>query len=75
VSRGHTVAGDFANLMMEDVSMMEDEDGESIEGWCLVKLRSFGAEEVAMVALLWGFEEGSIKGSSKSRHPLQASPF
>jgi hypothetical protein len=37
--------------MIVDILMMIDGDEGSIEGWCLMKLRSFGAEEVAMIAL------------------------
>jgi hypothetical protein len=69
VSRGCTVAEDFASLMMADILMMVDGDEQIIEGWCLMKLRSFGAEEMAMVALLSDFEEGS----SKSHFPIQSS--
>lgn len=55
MSRGCTVAVDFASLMMADVLMVVvtiDREEKSIEGWCPIKLRAFEVEEVAMVALL-----------------------
>jgi hypothetical protein len=57
--------------MMADILMimmrMKDGREQSIEGWCLMKLRSSGTEEVTMVALLSDFEERS----SKSHFPIQ----
>lgn len=58
MSRGCTVAVNFASLIMADVLMMVlmmDNDGRGWEksgGWCLMKLRASDIEEVAMHALL-----------------------
>ena len=57
--------------MMADVLMVVVTIGDekSIEGWCPIKLRALEVQEVAMVALLRAFAEGS---NSKSRLPFQA---